>query len=177
MACWLLYSQNSPVRQPAQSDTAASHPPPCTLKCSFSGSLAATDHTDCSHHSLQTKVTSQKSPLLLGTSRNTAPGHRTTEIHKPGVTFFYKVLGSSVKAGRESFPDSPSLCLGVLGYTGLAPYMLSCDLSVLLHSGTTAWVWAGPCSLQKPASPLPRRTETALLSAETQLSNADVYSL
>jgi hypothetical protein len=128
MARWLLSSQNSPVRQ---SDIAASHPAPCTLKCSFSGSPAATDHTDCSHHSLQTKVTSQKSPLLLGTSRNTAPGHRTTEIHKPGVTFFYKVLGSSVKAGRESFPVSPSLCLGVLGYTGLAPYTLSCEHSIL----------------------------------------------
>lgn len=94
MACWFLSTQNSPSLQPAQSDMVTSHPPPCTPKCSFSGSPAATDHTDCSHHFLQTKVTSQRLPLLLGTSRNTAPGHRTIEIHKPGVTFFYKVLGA-----------------------------------------------------------------------------------
>lgn len=44
--------------------------------------------------SRNSKVTCRRPPLLLGTSRNTAPGRRTTEIHKPGVTFFYKVLGA-----------------------------------------------------------------------------------
>lgn len=37
-----------------------------------------------------------------------------------------------MNANSESFPVSPSLCLGVLGCTGLALHKISCELSILL---------------------------------------------
>lgn len=85
-----------------------------------------------------------------------------------------------MKATGESFPVSPSPCLGVLGCTGLASHKLSWELSVLLVCTLGALLGYGQGlapPLQMPPSPLHGRAGTVLLSAETQLSNADAYSL
>lgn len=104
-----------------------SHPPPCTPKCSLSGSLAATDHTDCSHHFLQTKVTCQSPHFssALPETRHLAADHRNP--HTRG-NFFEKFLELS-----ESCQGLlPSASHSLLRRAGVhRPHELSCELSVL----------------------------------------------